>query len=166
MQLVKARIGTVLTDQGGYAECSVIEPAADPRAYKTYEIRQELYEVPCAEAFCPDFMLGFVSEIDPTTELGQAQAHFIRGDKTRAHVEEQISANVVRFTFPPGTKCFAPPDRRRHTKPRDGEQQLIERGGDWRGNPTGHFIDHTRAEFFLESWEENQSRLADLIQRG
>ncbi len=136
IQLVKARLGTVADELGQYAECVIVAPVADPRAYKTYEIRQELYEVPCEEAYCRDFMFGFVTEVDPATELGQAQANFIRRDRTRSHAEELISEHVLRFTFPPGTRCFAPPDRRRHTKPRDGEQQLIERGGDWRGNPT------------------------------
>jgi hypothetical protein len=146
--------------------CMIIPPQGNPGEYKTYEIQQELDEVSCEAAFCPDFMLGFVTTCDLSTDLGRRQAEFIRKDKGRSHIEEMAAPGLVQFTFPPGTRCFAPPDRPRHLKPRDGEQRLIERGGDWRGNPSGVWIEHTRAEFFLESWAENQDGLIREIQRG
>lgn len=152
----------------------VFEPNADPQWYKTYEIQQDLDEVPCDVAYCPDFMLGFVTTVDVSTDLGQKQAAFIRagcpdpsGRPTRSYVEEDTGPGLVRFTFPAGSRCFAPPDGSpRHRRPRDGEQRLVERGGDWRGNPSGLYIQHTRAEFFLESWAENQAALAEQHQRG
>lgn len=143
----------------------IFAPDLMPDQVKTYEIEQELVEVTCEDAFCHDYLFGFVTRVDETTDLGQRQAHFIRHDKSREHLEESDESGLTRFTFPPGTKCFAPPDRPRHTKPQEGTERLLEYVGDWRG-VAGSFIEHDRAEVFLQSWAEHQQRLKDAIERG
>jgi len=148
-------------------------PAA---AYKTYRITAPLAThyrtgLSCAAYQCEAYLLGWQSQIDERTELGQRQAHFIRKESRRRFTEERDGTGLTVFTFEPGQEGFASPNpqesgHQNHRKRLDRTEHYIERGGDWRGNPTGMKRVHTRPEFWVESFAENQSRLNALRERG
>jgi hypothetical protein len=156
----------------------IIEPSLPPHLVKTYQISQPLREVSCETAGCEAWHHGMTLAVDETTELGQRQAAHARADKTRSCTEtrdhqdtripEQLRIPCLTFfIYPPQTRCFAPSDGRpRHRAPWDGRERLIERDGDWRGNPRGWQRVHVRAEDFLDSWANHQGKLAEAFSQG
>jgi hypothetical protein len=144
-----------------------IQPAGPPSAYKTYQIRAplashftELYD--CARARCEGHLLGWDSLIDETTTAGQEQAAYIRGGSGRRFTEERQPAGLTLFRFEPGQDCFRRPHLMRNTRP----ETYVERGGDWRGNPSGQRRVHTRPEDWVESFAGHQARIKTLLERG
>ena len=82
----------------------------------------------------------------------------------RRFTEERDATGLTVFTFEAGQEGFASPNpqeygHQNHRKRLDRMEHYIERGGDWRGNPTGMKRVHTRPEFWVESFSENQDRL-------
>lgn len=143
-------------------------PAMPAGAYKTFQIVTPLSThfraATCAEVDCPAYLNGFRSAFDEATELGQRQAHYVRHDKTRKHVEERTPEGLTAFTFEAGQRCFASSEHRvRIERP----ELFLTRPGDWRGNPTGQRpYRHTSSEFWTEEFAEHQQSLADRIERG
>lgn len=70
----------------------------------------------CEAVECPHYNFGWVTTVDPATDLGQAQAHYIRKKSHRSFKEEreQIAGTLIRFIFEPGQRCF-----REHIRPVD-----------------------------------------------
>lgn len=144
-----------------------IIPNMPAEAYATYRVLAPIstHWIPatCEQVSCLDFLSGFRIDIDEATELGQRQAHFIRHDKTRSCAETRTETGLTRFTYQPGNKCFSADQHKRQVRP---DRFLVD-GGDWRGNPRGIARrEHTRAEFWIEDFAENQDRLKTLIERG
>jgi hypothetical protein len=145
-------------------------------AYKTYRIAAPLAThyrtgLTCAQYECDAYLLGWQSQIDEGTELGQRQAAFIRKRSGRKFTEHRTDAGLTVFSFEPGQEGFASssatePGHGNHRKRLDRPEVYIERAGDHRGNPTGMRQVHTRPEFWVESFAENQARLAALKKRG
>lgn len=98
----------------------------------------------CAEVDCPAYLNGFKLEVDETTPLGQAQAHYLRGSG-RPHVEYQTDAFTV-FSFAPGQECF-----RKHQKRIERDEIFVADGRR-----------HTAAEFWVEDFAEHQDKLKRL----
>lgn len=142
-----------------------IPPALPPSAYKTYQIAAPLgthwHTVTCADADCDAYRLGWKTVIDERTGLGQRQAHYIRRESGRRFAEERQPDGLTAFSFEAGQKCFAQ-HKGRNMRP----ERFIERGGDWRGNPTGERREHKRPDDWVESFAENQDRLRDEIEKG
>jgi len=151
-------------------------PRGSPAAYKTYRIAAPLAThyrtgLSCAEYQCEAYLLGWESHIDERAEFGQKQAHFIRKLSKRRFTEQRDDAGLTVFTFEPGQEGFLSTDpaeagHQNHRKRLDRLEHYIERGGDWRGNPTGMRRVHTRPEFWVESFSENQDRLRATMERG
>jgi hypothetical protein len=110
----------------------------------------------CEEVECGGWSTGWVSRIDETTELGQAQAAYIRADRSRRHTERRTPEGLTEFVFPPGQPCFQS-DRHRA---RTGRPDLyVVRGGDWRGTTTAPRV-YEAAEHWVNDFAEHQDRLS------
>lgn len=140
-------------------------PNMEPQHYKTYRVLAPVstHWVPakCEDVDCLPHREGFSITVDENLPLGQGQAHYIRHDKTRMHKETRLETGLTKFDFPAGTTCFA-----QHKKQIRPDQFVVD-GGDWRGNPmnTPRRI-HTKAEYWVEDFAENQDRLKTMIERG
>jgi hypothetical protein len=142
-----------------------IQPAMGPAAYKTFAIRAPLAThwniLTCADAGCEAHEYGWDSLIDETTGLGRRQAAYIRGEAARRFTEERQADGLTRFSFPAGQRCFAE-HKTRNTRP----ERYVERGGDFRGNPTGERREHREPGDWQESFAAHQERLSRLAGRG
>ncbi|HEX3647272.1 MAG TPA: hypothetical protein VHV49_02535 [Pseudonocardiaceae bacterium] len=119
----------------------------------------------CAEVECAEFVHGFESIVDESTERGQAQAHYIRHDNTRAHVEQRgwSGPSMTLFTFPPGTPGFG----HRHQVPNGRPELFTRRQGDWRGCPNPSATVRFRsAQSFVDDSGERFENIRDLLARG
>lgn len=134
-------------------------------AYDTYGLRQRPAarnrRATCDEVDCPAYRHGWRTVIDPKAEQGPAQLLYLRGDRTRKAAETlDPTSGLVTFEFEAGQTCFG-----EHWI--EMEQLFLVRGGDHRGNPTGRGIRrHTRAEYWVEEFGENQQNLADRAAKG
>ena len=136
-------------------------------AYKTFQIvapiSTHFRKATCEEANCPHYLNGFRTRVDERTDLGQAQAHYIRKQSGRRFTEERDEVGLTVFTFEPGQRCFNSDD---HKVRLEREEIFLTRGGDWRGNPTGERYRHTNPEFWTEEFSLHQEKLKERIDRG
>lgn len=90
-----------------------IQPALPVGTMKTYQILAPMAthrrKATCAEFGCDAYRLGWVSKIDESTELGKAQAYYIRNQSGRsytetrgAHIDEPIYGSLDTYE-PRGT---------------------------------------------------------------
>lgn len=115
----------------------------------------------CAEVDCPAYLYGWLTVVDPASDLGQRQAHYIRTQSGRKFTEEPTPGGIE-FRFEPGQICF-----RQHQAPLEREPLYVVRGGDHRGDPLGIGArEHTRPEYWVEDFAEHQQALADAHERG
>ena len=138
-----------------------IEPAAPAAAYVSYELKRpataEFWRrATCAEVGCGHHLHGWRISVDMDTELGQAQARYIRTESGRAFTQTVSAGGLVEFTFEAGQSCFE-----QHVLPARDPIYLV-RGGDWRGNPTGERHVHTSGEDFVDEWQNHADRLNTL----
>lgn len=146
-----------------------ITPNLPASAYRTFQIISPISThwrpATCEEAECEQYARGWKSAIDETTELGQKQAWYIRKQSGRKYTEsrdEQPGLTV--FTFEAGQTCFA---AGQHKVPLGRPEHYLVKGGDWRGNPAGiPTRKHTKPEFWIEDFNENQDRLIRTQQAG
>lgn len=71
----------------------------------------------CAEVECEQYINGWRTVIDESTDLGQRQAAYIRHTSGRHYVEERTSALLTLFTFPAGQNCFGADHKVRLERP-------------------------------------------------
>jgi hypothetical protein len=147
-----------------------IIPAVGPEHYKTYTITAPVTthwrQATCEEYECDDFLYGFVLTIDPTTDLGQRQLAYVKQDKTRKGVVQQVGPNLIKVAYGPGQSCFEP-KRSTHRVPVGRPPFYLVSGGDWRGNPRGtETLVHRRPDDWVDDCANNQNRIADAIRKG
>lgn len=131
-----------------------------PGAYQTYSIDQPadtLIRTACEQAGCAAWASGWESAIDESTDIGRAQAAYIRGQAGRTF-REQHTAGLTVFRFEARQRCFG----EHKTRP----QLFAVRDGDWRGNPTGRVRQHQRPADWVDDFGEHQLRLIDQQQKG
>ncbi|MGA5116850.1 hypothetical protein [Streptomyces pseudogriseolus] len=143
-----------------------LQPNLRPAEYKTYAITAPISTHfrpgTCEEADCPNYRSGWKSVIDERSDLGQAQAHYIRKESGRKFTESQDAFGLTTFTFEAGQPCFT-----QHKVRLERPELYIVRDGDWRGNPLGTQVrQHTRPELWAEDFAEHQDRLARTIEKG
>lgn len=143
-----------------------IIPTVAPEHYKTYQIstpvRTHFASRPCDGSDCEAAERGWTMTLDLKTDLGQAQARYIKHESGRKFTHEALPEGLVKLTFPSGQPCFAT-----HRRRLDRPENYIVRGGDFRGNPRGIAPRvHTKPEFWLEDFSENQDRIAEARRRG
>jgi hypothetical protein len=123
----------------------------------------------CEEDHCDAYLRGWRTVVDENTELGQQQAAYIRGDRSRKHTETREVVELpphapddppvtgvprTVFTFEAGQKCF-----RQHRVPLNRpELYLVDSNGSRRT--------HSGPDAWRDDLCTNQERLAELINRG
>lgn len=139
--------------------------ALGTEAYSSYGFRlypvAEAPEITCEQAECLLHIRGFKTVVDESSDLGQQQAHYIRKQSGRRFEEERTPEGLTAFVFPAGQQCF-----QTHTATVDRLERFYVRRGDARGNPTGEFRVHQRAQDWVEDFAENQDRLRSAIEKG
>jgi len=145
-----------------------ITPALPAEQMKTYAVvtprATHWRPATCSEAGCPNHLNGWKSVIDETTDLGRAQAAYIRERSGRRYTEwrDQPWLGGTVFTFEAGQECFA-----QHEVPLERDPLFLVRDGDWRGNPRGTPARvHQRPADWVEDFATHQQRLKDRLERG
>lgn len=144
-----------------------ISPAMPAENMQTYRIVRpsatHWRPASCADVDCPAWRHGWTTSIDESTELGAAQARYIRRDSGRGFVESR-AAHLTVFDFEPGQRCFGADE---HRAPVEREPLYLVAGGDWRGNPRGvRTRAHANARDWVDDFGEHQQNLADRIAQG
>lgn len=140
-----------------------VDPMLPVTAMKTYEISAPLAthwrEATCAEVDCPPHLRGWRTVCDESSVLGQAQAHYIRNDRSRRSHEARNEGGMTIFTFEPGQTCFRAGEHRIQL----GRPEFFRVwSGDWRGR-TGEAYQHSRPADWVDDFAEHQQRLADRL---
>lgn len=142
------------------------EPKLPVTAVQTFELSAppgtHWRPATCAEVECDGYLNGWKTYIDENTELGKKQAEYIRKLCGRDFTEVYIGDGMTSFVFTSGQQCFGASEHRVQYKP----ALYVVRDGDWRGNPTGKTVTHTRPEHWVEHFAEHQQTLADAQQKG
>ncbi len=136
-------------------------PVGPVGAYKTYAILQPTdtrERAACQDVGCLAYRRGWESAFDESTDLGKAQASYIRWESGRDFKESRNAAGMTVFRFKANQRCFA----EHFTHP----QIFDVRGGDWRGNPTGQRRRHATVADWVEDSGEHLQRIADQAERG
>jgi hypothetical protein len=112
----------------------------------------------CEEDDCGQFINGWQTVCDETTDLGQQQAAYIRSDTTRRHTESRedpTGTGVARtvFRFEPGQRCF-----HQHRVPL-GRPELFLVHGERGASSTVH----SGPDAWLDDFRTNQTRLDRII---
>jgi hypothetical protein len=143
-----------------------IQPNMRVDEYQTFSITApkstHFRPATCEEVDCPHYLGGWKSSIDETTELGQAQARYIRTQSGKAFREYRVPGLTV-FEFEPGQTCFG---SSKHTKRLDRPEIFAVRGGDWRGNPRGNRRIHANADDWRDDFAEHQDKIKTILERG
>lgn len=139
-----------------------IEPKLPAQAYQTYTIRSphdRLVKTACEQVDCEAWRYGWESCIDESTELGRAQAAYIRRQSGRTFRElpRAGSGAVTVFRFDSGQRCFGD----HHTRP----ESYAVLGGDWR-QYRGVIRRHTTPRDWVEDFGEHQQAIADQREKG
>ncbi len=138
-----------------------ITPVGDPGDYVTYAIRagrDTTVVSACKDVGCQNWAHGWETTVDEATDLGKAQAAYIRQKSGRTSTEQRTAAGLTVFRFEAFQRCF--------TEHRTRPDSFWRRDGDFRGNPTGRSLRHTRAADWIEDFQEHEGSLADERQKG
>lgn len=139
-----------------------IEPQLPVGAMKTYSVAAPLEthwrDATCEEVGCPNFEHGWMTAVDESTDLGQAQANYIRHGAGR-HFVERGTPTHTEFLFEAGQRCFAA-----HQVPLERDPLLLVRMGDWRGYGPARV--HVRPGDWIEDMQESLDKVRDRQERG
>lgn len=98
----------------------------------------------CKDVACPHHMFGWETTVDEGTQLGKAQAGYIRYQSGRRFKEERLPTGLTRFAFYPGQTCFSVHER--VIRPAILSQQVGIQTA-WRVEPE-QWIDGMNEEFY------------------
>lgn len=138
-----------------------IQPQGEVQHYQTYGISagQDVAVVAaCKDVGCQHWFHGWETVVDEASDLGKAQAHYIRTRSGRTFTEAWTGEGATVFRFEAFQRCFQD-----HNTVQD---VFTRRHGDFRGNPSGQSYRHTSAKDWTEDFAENQMRLAEAKQKG
>ena len=138
-----------------------LTPVGDPTDYITYSIRagrDTSVVAACRDVGCEYWAHGWDTTVDEATDLGKAQAAYIRHKSGRTFTEQRTGAGLTVFRFEAFQRCF--------TEHRTRPDVFLRRDGDWRGNPTQRVHRHVRAMDWIEDFQEHEGSLADERQKG
>src|SRR5581483_11373356 len=86
-----------------------IAPQGPAAAYQTYSILQpsdQAVKTACEDAGCLANKYGWESTFDETTDLGAAQANYVRWQCGRDFTEHRTAEGLTVFRFAPHQRCF------------------------------------------------------------
>ncbi len=140
-----------------------LPPQMRPDAYVTYSIEAPLEthwrKASCEEVACLHYLLGWQITADERTDLGQAQAHYIRTKAGRRFSEDHNPAGLTVFTFEAGQKCF-----RQHQSRIEREEIFEKKAGDFRiAHPPNRVM---RPDDWVDDFAEHQEKLAHELEKG
>lgn len=137
-----------------------IQPLMPPGAYQTYAYsrgRDIRRKAACREVGCEAYAHGWETRVDEATEMGRAQAHYIRTQSGRTFRESRTAEGLTVFRFEPYQRCFA------------DHQTIAEafyvRGGDWREN-RGLIRRHVNGRDWAEDFGTHAQKIADQMKKG
>lgn len=136
-----------------------ITPNMPASAYQTYAVtspRDTAIPAACEQVDCAARRHGWESKVDEATDLGKAQAHYIRTQSGRTFKEQRTEAGLTVFRFESGQRCFA----NHQTRP---ETYSVLRG-DWRSSSVERT--HIRPADWVEDFALHQQKLADRLNQG
>jgi hypothetical protein len=138
-----------------------IDPKLPVHAMKTFAIHSPAdTAIPavCEQVGCLAWRHGWETTVDESTELGTAQALYIRQSSGRTFTEQRTGDGRTVFRFESGQRCFA----EHQTRP----ERYLVLGGDWRGNPRAERRVHARPADWVEDFALHQQKLASRLQEG
>ena len=140
-----------------------IQPAMPAQAYDTYMISAPLSThfraATCKEVDCLDYINGWKSIIDESTDLGQKQAAYIRHHSGRRFVEDRELEGLTTFVFFAEQECF------RGHQVRVGRPEIyLKARGDWRGFVTP--VRRLGVDDWVDDFQEHQDKLVRELERG
>ena len=116
----------------------------------------------CEEVECAQYLRGWKIQVDLNTDLGQQQAHYIKHSSGRSYRVTDQRDGLVTLEFRSGQPCF-----QEHRVGIGRPEEFLVKGGDYRGNPLRIKTRvHTKPEFWVEEFAENQDRLKTQFERG
>ena len=137
-----------------------IQPNLQPGMYQTYAYsrgRDIRRKAACREVGCEAYRHGWETAVDEATEMGRAQARYIRSQSGRTFREYRSEAGLTVFRFEPYQRCFA------------DHQTVAEafyvRGGDWRQNQ-GLLRRHANGADWAEDMAEQLDTIRTAQERG
>lgn len=137
-----------------------ITPAGPAGAYVTYRIvspPDRAVRSACEQVGCEAWLHGWETRVDERTDLGRAQAGYIRQQSGRTFRELTTADGLTVFRFASRQRCFA----EHRTRP----EFYSVRGGDWRKD-LGVLRQHQRPADWVEDFSLHQDRLADQQRKG
>lgn len=106
----------------------------------------------CEDAGCDAWRYGWESAVDEATDLGKAQAAYIRTQSGRTFTELRANGGLTVFRFEPHQRCFA----EHRTRP---ALLSVSTGG-------RVLRTHSSLRDLAEDYTEHVGRLADAYERG
>jgi hypothetical protein len=129
------------------------------QAYQTWSVKSrpdQRVKTVCERVGCRRWREGWDSVIDESTDLGKAQAAFIRGSR-RTFKEQRSGAGLTVFRFEPYQRCYED----HQTMP----EKYLVRGGDYRAT-VGQVRVHKRAEDWVEHVQQHMAGLLEERDKG
>jgi hypothetical protein len=141
-----------------------LEPQGDPRLYKTYAISSPVSthtrRAQCSEVECSAHLNGWRTSLDLSTDLGKAQARYVREKSGRAY-EVIAKSPILILEFRAGQECFA-----EHRVPLHREPLYLIKGGDHRGNPAGIPTVQRTERDWVDDFGDHQLKIKEARERG
>ena len=136
-----------------------IPPRLAAHQYRTFAMRAPLgthfRPASCEEMDCPAYLQGWTTRVDLSTDLGQAQARYIRKDSGRTFTEVEPGV----FRFEPGQACFRASDHRTRN---DRPEMYLIRNGDHRVPDRVADPQVLSPDSWVDAFRTHTERLADL----
>lgn len=141
-----------------------IMPNLPAHSYTTYQFLRpmatHMRDATCQEVDCEAYANGWKTTVDTNTELGRKQANYIRMQSGRRFTATD-NGGMVTFEFFAEQKCF-----RQHKVPLERDPIFLERGGDFRGNPTGYRRQFKNIEDWGDKFKETTEKINRILDRG
>lgn len=132
----------------------------NPAQYRTYAVRtpkRHTRQATCEEVGCLAYLNGWAIAFAMCTE----KDHFAIKHSGRRYRIEELQGELC-YVFEEGQPCFKVAEHRVLVVP----PMFYAGQGIWRGRTPKTLAPHTRPEFWVEDFAENQSTLAELQERG
>src|SRR5262245_32068931 len=129
----------------------------DYQSYRIHPLRDVDVVAACEQVGCEAWVHGWETHIDERTQLGEAQAAYIRQRSGRTFTEARTAEGITVFRFEARQRCFA----EHHTRPK---LYLVAAGVGHASR--GVIRRHARAAGWVEDCAEHQDAIKTVIERA